>query len=69
MRPLLLSLIVASIMPTSAYAAEADSAMQRIKRDKVVSIGFRESAVSICILGRSKEAGRLFDRALKRSGG
>jgi glutamate/aspartate transport system substrate-binding protein len=50
----MLPLIVALIMSTSAYAAEADSAMQRIKRDKVVSIGFRESAVPFAFLDDQK---------------
>jgi len=52
----LLAVIVASVLPSFALGQEADTALTRIKQNKVVTIGFRESAAPFAYLNESKQA-------------
>jgi glutamate/aspartate transport system substrate-binding protein len=52
----LLGVVVASLLPALACAQEADSALTRIRQNKAVTIGFRESASPFSFLDESKKA-------------
>jgi glutamate/aspartate transport system substrate-binding protein len=52
----LLGVIVAALLPVLAQAQEADTALTRIRQNKAVTIGFRESAAPFAYLDENKQA-------------
>lgn len=52
----LLALVAASLLPALARAQEADTALTRIRQNKAVTIGFRESAAPFAALNESRQA-------------
>jgi glutamate/aspartate transport system substrate-binding protein len=52
----LLTAIVAALLPALARGQEADTALTRIKQNKAVTIGFRESAEPFAYLSENKQA-------------
>ena len=52
----LLSVVVVALLPVLARGQEADTALARIRQNKAVTIGFRESAVPFAYLNESKQA-------------
>jgi glutamate/aspartate transport system substrate-binding protein len=52
----LLTAIVAALVPALARGQEADTALTRIRQNKAVTIGFRESAAPFAYLDESKQA-------------
>ena len=52
----LLSVVVVALLPVLARGQEADTALARIRPNKAVTIGFRESAVPFAYLNESKQA-------------
>ena len=52
----LLSIVVATLLPALAQGQEADTALTRIRQNKAVTIGFRESAAPFAYLNESKQA-------------
>jgi glutamate/aspartate transport system substrate-binding protein len=52
----LLTVIIATLLPALARGQEADSALTRIRQNKAVTIGFRESAAPFAYLDESKQA-------------
>lgn len=51
----LLTVIVAALLPALARGQEADTALTRIKQNKAVTIGFRESATPFAYLNENKQ--------------
>ena len=54
----LLTAIVAILLPALVRGQEADTALMRIRQNKAVTIGFRESAAPFAYLNESKQADR-----------
>jgi glutamate/aspartate transport system substrate-binding protein len=52
----LLTVVVAALLPALARGQEADTALTRIRQNKAVTIGFRESAAPFAYLNESKQA-------------
>jgi glutamate/aspartate transport system substrate-binding protein len=52
----LLGVVVAALLPVLARGQEADTALTRIRQNKAVTIGFRESAAPFAYLNESKQA-------------
>jgi len=52
----LLTVIVATLLPALAQGQEADTALTRIRQNKAVTIGFRESAAPFAYLNENKQA-------------
>jgi glutamate/aspartate transport system substrate-binding protein len=52
----LLTFVVAALLPALARGQEADTALTRIRQNKAVTIGFRESAAPFAYLDESKQA-------------
>jgi glutamate/aspartate transport system substrate-binding protein len=52
----LLGVIVGALLPVLAQAQEADTALTRIRQNKAVTIGFRESAAPFAYLDENKQA-------------
>jgi glutamate/aspartate transport system substrate-binding protein len=52
----LLGVIVAALLPVLAQAQEADTALTRIRQNKALTIGFRESAAPFAYLNENKQA-------------
>ena len=52
----LLTVVVAALLPALARGQEADTALARIQQNKVVTIGFRESAAPFAYLDESRRA-------------
>jgi glutamate/aspartate transport system substrate-binding protein len=52
----LLIVFVAALLPALARGQEADTALTRIKQNKAVTIGFRESAAPFAYLNEGKQA-------------
>ena len=52
----LLTVVVAALLPALARGQEADTALTRIRQNKAVTIGFRESAAPFAYLDESKQA-------------
>jgi glutamate/aspartate transport system substrate-binding protein len=52
----LLTFVVAALLPALARGQEADTALTRIRQNKAVIIGFRESAAPFAYLDESKQA-------------
>jgi glutamate/aspartate transport system substrate-binding protein len=51
----LLTVIVAALLPALARGQEADTALTRIRKNKAVTVGFRESAPPFAYLDESKQ--------------
>ena len=51
----LLTVIVAALLPALARGQEADTALSRIRQNKAVTIGFRESAEPFAYLNENKQ--------------
>jgi glutamate/aspartate transport system substrate-binding protein len=52
----LLTVIVAALLPALARGQESDTALTRIRQNKAVTIGFRESAAPFAYLNENKQA-------------
>ena len=52
----LLTAVIAALLPTLAQGQEADTALTRIRQNKAVTIGFRESAAPFAYLDERKQA-------------
>lgn len=52
----LLTVVVTALLPALASGQEADTALTRIRQNKAVTIGFRESAAPFAYLNESKQA-------------
>jgi glutamate/aspartate transport system substrate-binding protein len=51
----LLTVVVAALLPALARGQEADTALSRIRQNKAVTIGFRESAAPFAYLNENKQ--------------